>query len=238
MSSCGAAIIRPFNYTKENVRGCKKRSIFSTNLRNDEYSIHKILVIVPDRDNWDSIQLNPHPPDSFYFSFIEKVDIEINLPELLRKFAVDSKQPTCTLDEPRTQVWIPSRLMHRNRIEYRLLLFVQNIKVNLGGELFALVCLIGCVAGCNKPNETFEVCCSDSLMSDLWKLRVLSRLLADLLWLPSDLTAAAAAASCCTPALSHPHKVISTDTHCCHLLPYEHKTYIQDGIFKCRNFGH
>lgn len=58
------------------------------NLHNDEYSIHKTQVIVPDRvilflRNWDSIQLNPHPPDSFYFSFNEKTHIEINSPELL-----------------------------------------------------------------------------------------------------------------------------------------------------------
>lgn len=33
---------------REGVRGCK-RSIFSTNLLNDEYSIHKNQVIVPDR---------------------------------------------------------------------------------------------------------------------------------------------------------------------------------------------
>lgn len=78
--------------------------------------------------------------------------------------------------------------MHHSHIEYRLLLLVQNIKVNLGGELCVLVCLIGCVAGCNKPNETFEVCCSDSIMFDLWKLHALSQLLADLLWLLDDLT--------------------------------------------------
>lgn len=59
--------------------------------------------------------------------------------------------PTCTVNEPRTQVWTPSRLMHHNHIEYRLLLLVQNIKVNLRGELCVLVFLIGCVAGCNKP---------------------------------------------------------------------------------------
>lgn len=96
-------------------------------------------------------------------------------------------QTACTVDKPRTQVWTPSQLMDHNRIECRLLLFVQNIKVNLRGQFCVLVCLIGCVAGCNKPNETVEVCCSDSIMFDLGKLRAFSRLLADLLWLPSDL---------------------------------------------------
>lgn len=174
--------------------------------------------------NWDSIWLNRRPPDSFYFSFNKKTNIEINLPELLRKFAADIMLPTCTVDELRTQVLTPCRPMHHNCIESRLLLFMRNIKANLGGELCVLVRLIGCVAGCNKPNETFQVCCSDSMMFDLWKLRALPRLLADLLWLPSDLILlTAAAVSCCTPALSHPRKLISTDTHCCHLLPYELK---------------
>lgn len=40
----------------------------------------------------------------------------------------------CTVDEPRTQVWTPSGPTHHKHIEYRLLLFVQNIKVNLRGE--------------------------------------------------------------------------------------------------------
>lgn len=84
-------------------------------------------------------------------------------------------------------MWTPSRLMHHSRIEYRLLLFAQNIKANLGGELCVFVCLIVCVAGCNKPDETFQVHCPDSIMFDLWKLRASSRLLADLLWPPHHL---------------------------------------------------
>lgn len=131
------------------------------------------------------MKLNPHPPDSFHSSLNEKTDIVINLLELLDLLMINNV--ACRRQGMPTQVWTPSRLMRRNRIEYRLLLFVQNIKVNLGGELCVFVCLIVCVAGCNKPNETFEVCCPHSIMFDLWKLRALSRLLADLLWLRCDL---------------------------------------------------
>lgn len=77
--------------------------------------------------------------------------------------------------------------MHHNRIEYRLLLFAENIKVTLGGELCVFVCLIVCVAGRNKPNETSKVYCPGSIMFDLWKLHALSGLLAHLLWLRRDL---------------------------------------------------
>lgn len=106
----------------------------------------------------DSTQLNSHPPDSFSL-FHKRANIEINSPELLdllrgnkENFATDGALQTCAVSGRRTQVSTSSRPMHHNRIEYRLLLFVQNMKVNLGGGLCVLVCLIGCVAGCNKPN--------------------------------------------------------------------------------------
>lgn len=163
------------------------------NLRNDKYSNHKTQVIMPDRAifflwNSDSIQLNPHLPDSFYFSFNEKTDVEINFPEkLIKSVAADMRYAHAQSMSQGHRCGPRAGRCITNRIEYRLLLFVQNIKANLGGELCVLVCLIGCVAGRNKPNETFEVCCFDSITSDLWKLRASSGLLADLLWLPSDL---------------------------------------------------
>lgn len=117
-----------------------------------------------------------------------KTDIEMNLPKLFDLLIRNSFLQTarCRWAEDTGVDSEPADASQSYWIQI-IICSAQNIKVNLGGELCVFVCLIVCVAGCNKPDETFEVCCPDSIMFDLWKLCALSRLLAHLLWLRCDL---------------------------------------------------